>query len=145
MAEEIPCIAAAHCLEVYRDTKLPKTLGGAVLVGDYLYGSSGVTLVCAEFKTGRVQWSERVAAPGALCYAGGRLYYHDQNGDVLLIEATPEAYREHGRFTPPNPPATVNPMEKAWPYPVIADGRLFVRNSDSLWCYDIEDTPGAAR
>jgi outer membrane protein assembly factor BamB len=131
--------------EVYRSQKLPKTLGGAVLVGEYLYGSSGATFVCAEFKTGQVKWSDRISAPGALCYADGRLYCHDQNGDVILIEATPEAYREHGRVTPPNPPVAVNSNEKAWPYPVIADGRLFIRNSDSLWCYDIRNPAGSAR
>lgn len=125
--------------EVYRGMKLPSALGGAVLVGDFLYGSSGQTLVCAEFKTGQVKWSERVAAPGALCYADGRLYFHGENGTIILIEATQEAYREHGRVTPPNPPAPANQMEKAWPHPVIADGRLFVRNKESLWCYDIKD------
>jgi hypothetical protein len=58
---------------------------------------------------------------------------------MALVEATPEAYREHGRFTPPNPPMQrVIPAEKAWAYPVIAHGRLYIRDSDSLWCYDIK-------
>ena len=57
------------------------------------------------------------------------------------VEATPEAYREHGRFTPPNPPQQrANPEEKAWAYPVIADGRLYIRDADCLWCYDIKAT-----
>jgi outer membrane protein assembly factor BamB len=116
-----------------------------VLVGDYLYGSSGVTLVCAEFKSGQIQWSERVPAPGALCYADDRLYVHEENGTITLIEATPEGYREHGRVTPPNPPVSANRMEKAWAHPVIADGRLFVRNNESLWCYDIKHISGSAQ
>jgi outer membrane protein assembly factor BamB len=111
-----------------------------VLVGDYLYGSGGQTLVCADFKTGRIKWSERSIAPGALCYADGRLYLHGENGGVALIEATPEAYRERGRFTPPDQPRRANGMEKAWAYPVIADGRLYVRDTDCLWCYDIKDS-----
>lgn len=131
--------------EVYRGMKLPSTIGGAILVGEYLYGSSGQTLVCADFKTGEVKWSERVAAPGALCYADGRLYFHGQNGALLLIDATSETYREHGRATPPNPPAFANQMEKAWPHPVVADGRLFVRNKESLWCYDIKDGTKSAQ
>jgi outer membrane protein assembly factor BamB len=116
-----------------------------VLVGEYLYGSSGVTLVCAEFKTGQIKWSERVPAPGALGYADGRLYFRGDNGTILLVEATPEGYREHGRFTPPNPPAPANQMEKAWPHPVIADGRVFVRDGESLWCYDIKDEAESAK
>ena len=124
--------------QVYFDLKLPTAIGGAVLVGDYLYGS-GQTLVCVKFKTGQIKWSERSLAPGALCYADGRLYLHGENGGMALFEATPEAYRERGRFTPPNQPKRANQMEKAWIYPVIADGRLYVRDTDCLWCYDIKD------
>lgn len=124
--------------EIYRGMKLPRMIGGAVLLGEHLYGSSGMALVCVEFKTGQVKWSERSIAPGAVCYADGRLYLHGESGEMALVEATPEAYREHGRFTPPNPPQTrPNPAEKAWAYPVIADGRLYIRDTDRLWCYDI--------
>lgn len=126
--------------QVYFDTKLPTAIGGAVLVGDYLYGCSGQTLVCADFKTGQIKWSDRSAAPGALCYADGRLYLHSEGGSVALVEVTPEAYREHGRFTPPNSPQPSKRMEKSWVYPVIADGRLYVRVRDFLWCYDVKDS-----
>lgn len=130
---------AAKADEVYRGMKLPRMLGGAVLVGEYLYGSSGNALVCVEFKTGQVKWSERSVAPGAVCYADGRLYLHGESGELALVEATPETYRELGLFTPPNPPQKrANAGEKAWPYPVIADGRLYIRDADSLWSYDIK-------
>ena len=130
--------------QVYFGTKLPTAIGGAVLVGDYLYGCGGPALVCADFKTGRIRWSSRSAAPGALCYADGRLYLHGEDGQMALVEATPEAYRERGRFTPPSPPKRANAMEKAWAYPVIAGGRLYVRDADCLWCYDIKD-PGTGK
>ncbi|MGA2259794.1 MAG: PQQ-binding-like beta-propeller repeat protein, partial [Thermoguttaceae bacterium] len=100
--------------QAYFQTKLPTAIGGAVLVGDYLYGCGGQTLVCADFKTGQIKWSDRSAAPGALCYADGRLYLHSERGSLALVEATPEAYREHGRFTPPNVPQPSNEMEKSW-------------------------------
>jgi len=129
--------------EAYFDTKLPTAIGGAVLIGDYLYGSGGQTLVCADFKTGQIKWSDKSAAPGALCYADQRLYLHGENGAVVLLEATPEAYREHGRLTPPDSPALANQMEKTWAYPVIADGHLFVRNKEALWCYDIKASDSA--
>jgi outer membrane protein assembly factor BamB len=125
--------------QVYFDTKLPTAIGGAVVVGDYLYGSAGNTLVCADFKTGQVKWTDRSIAPGSLCYADGRLYVHGENGDVALVEATADAYREQGRFTPPNPPERVGRMEKAWAYPVVANGRLYIRDTQSLWCYDVKD------
>jgi hypothetical protein len=68
------------------------------------------------------------------------LYLHGEDGQMALVEATPEAYRERGRFTPPSPPKRANAMEKAWAYPVIAGGRLYVRDADCLWCYDIKDS-----
>jgi outer membrane protein assembly factor BamB len=123
---------------LYFDMKLPTAIGGAVLVGDYLYGSGSQTLVCADFNTGQIKWSNRSAAPGAVCYADGRLYLHGENGEVVLVEATPDAYREHGRFTPPNPPKRGGAMEKAWAYPVIADGKLYIRDTECLWCYEIK-------
>jgi outer membrane protein assembly factor BamB len=130
--------------EVYRGMKLPRMIGGAVLVGDVLYGTSGLTLVATDFKTGEVKWSERSAAPGAVAYADGRLYLHGENGDVALVEATPDAYREHGRFMPPNPAERRgNPGEKAWAYPVVAEGRLYIRDGDCLWCYDIQGSAAA--
>lgn len=128
--------------EVYRGMKLPRMIGGAVLVGNHLYGTSGMALVSADFRTGEVTWSERSVAPGAVAYADGRLYLHGENGEVALAEASPDAYREHGRFTPPNPPDRQGRAgEKAWTYPVIADGRLYIRDGDRLWCYDVKGTP----
>jgi len=130
---------AARVDEVYRGMKLPRMIGGAVLVGEYLYGASGMALVCAAFKSGEVKWSERSVAPGAVAYADGRLYLHGESGEMALVEATPESYREHGRFTPPNPPEQrANRGEKAWAYPVVSGGRLYIRDADSLWCYDIK-------
>jgi hypothetical protein len=56
---------------------------------------------------------------------------------VALVEASPEGYREQGRFTPPAPPKRTNNMEKAWVYPVVAGGRLYLRDHECLWCYDV--------
>jgi outer membrane protein assembly factor BamB len=137
-------IGADKAEQLYFDAKLPTAIGGAVVVGDFLYGSGG-PLLCADFKTGQVKWTDPSVAPGSLCYADGRLYLHGENGAVALIEAAPDAYKEHGRFTPPNPPKKANGMEKAWAYPVIANGRLYLRDADSLWCYDIKAAATASR
>ena len=124
--------------EAYFDPKLPIAIGGAVLVGDHLYGCGQSTIMCVNFKTGRILWNERSIAPASLCYAEGLLYLHGEGGDVALIEASPEAYRERGRFTPLDQPKHGNTMEKSWAYPVIADGRLYIRDLNSLWCYNIK-------
>ncbi len=127
--------------QVYFERGLPNNIGGAVLLGGYLYGTTGEGLVCAEFTTGKVKWQDKCVGPGAVCFAEGRLYIHGENGQVALVEATPEAYREKGRFTPPEQPKhDRGAMEKAWAYPAVANGRLYIRDDGTLWCYDIKDS-----
>ena len=106
-------------------------------LGDYLYGTTGAALLCLEFQTGQVKWKERALGAASICFADGRLYLHGENGEVALVEASPEGYREQGRFTPPGPPKRANNMEKAWVYPVVAGGRLYLRDHGCLWCYDV--------
>ena len=127
--------------QVYFARGLPNNIGGSVLVGDYLYGTSGRGLVAVEFTTGKVKWQAESIGGGSVAYADGLLYLHGENGEIALVEATPEAYREKGRFTPPAQPKRnrLGPFpEKAWTYPVIANGRLYIRDIGTLWAYDIK-------
>ena len=122
--------------QLYFSPRLPTSIGGAVKVGEYLYGTSAGALLCLDFKTGDVKWDDRSVGPAGLCYAEGRLYLHGENGEVALVEATPEAYREKGRFKPTDPPNRGS--SKAWAYPVVADGKLYIRDLGTLWCYDVK-------
>jgi outer membrane protein assembly factor BamB len=122
--------------EAYFSAKMPSSIGGVVKVGDYLYGTAGPTLQCIEFESGDLKWDERSpAAPGALCYADGRLYLRGEEGSVALVEASPEGYQEKGHFTPPDGPD--RGTSKAWSYPVVADGRLYLHDLGTVWCYDV--------
>lgn len=122
--------------ELYFSPKLPTAIGGAVKLGDFLYGTTGQGLVCADFKTGDIKWQERGVGAGAVCFADGRLYLHGESGEVALVEPSPEAYKEKGRFTPSDQPQRGN--SKAWAYPVVANGKLFLRDMGSVWCYDVK-------
>jgi outer membrane protein assembly factor BamB len=124
--------------EAYSSPKLPTAIGGSVVIGDYLYGSTGQGLICADFLTGEIKWQDRSIGASSLCYADGSLYLHGENGDVALVEATPEGYREKGRFTPPDQPD--RGKSKAWAYPVVANGRLYIHDMGTLWCYDVRNT-----
>ena len=124
--------------QLYFESKLPTSIGGAVKVGDFLYGTTAQALLCIEFATGKVKWEDRAIGAASLCYADGNLYLHGENGEVALVEASPEGYHEKGRFTPPGQPAHSKPMEKAWAYPVVANSRLYIRDHGSLWCYDVK-------
>ena len=106
-------------------------------LGSYLYGTTAQAMLCLEFATGQVKWKERGLGAASLCYADGRLYLHGENGDVALVEPSAQSYIEKGRFTPPDEPKRKNQMEMAWAYPVVANGRLFIRDHGCLWCYDV--------
>lgn len=121
--------------EVYFNQRLPKSIGGSVHVDQHLYGTTNDGLVCAEFDSGDVLWQNRSIGPASVLYADGLLVLHGENGEVALVEATPEEYRERGRFTPPERPDTGR--SKAWTYPVLANGRLYIHDYGTLWCYQV--------
>ena len=123
--------------QVYFSRTAPNTMGGQVLLDGVLYGTNGEGLVAADFATGETRW-QAGGGPGSVLYADGKLYVHYESGDVSLVEATPEAFLERGRFAPPNQPAHPRGnREMAWAYPVVANGRLYIRDLGSLWCYDV--------
>jgi outer membrane protein assembly factor BamB len=128
--------AAMEAVEAYFNRKLPTAIGGAIELDGYLYGTTGQSLVCADFVTGDIKWQESSINAGALLYADGRLYWHgEKTGEVALIDATPEGYRERGRFEPPGEPA--EHRGAAWAYPVVANGKLYIRDWNCLWCYAV--------
>jgi outer membrane protein assembly factor BamB len=126
----------------YNNTKL-NSIGGVVLVGEHLYGTDAKgQLVCMDFKTGKVKWRNPSVGTASLCYADGRLYVRSQGGtgfgpektpEVALVEATPDGYKEKGRFEQPD-----HGRRPAWPHPVVANGRLYLRDGDVLLCYDVK-------
>jgi|SRR5579859_2635281 len=122
--------------EIYFSRKLGVDMGGVVKVGDYFYGTASSSTVCVNFKTGDIKWQERSKSLSWLA-ADGRLYVHADDGNVMLLEPTSEAYREKGRFTPQNRPAAHGDFT-ALAYPALADGRLYIREVNSLWCYDVK-------
>lgn len=119
--------------------------GGLVLVGNHVYAGHGHNKgfpICVDFITGKVAWGgdTRNAGTGsaAVMYADGRLYFRYENGVVLLIEASPGGYVEKGSFTIPDV------RDPSWAHLAIADGRLYVREQDNLYCYDIRQAKSAA-
>jgi outer membrane protein assembly factor BamB len=128
--------------QIYFERGLPNGFGGAVLVGDYLYGTdTREQFLAVEFTTGKVMWKTDSIGSASLAYADGLLYVHAWSGDVGLVEATAEGYREKGRFTPQAQPTHTHKggvQERSFSYPVIANGRLYIRDLGTLWAYDIK-------
>jgi outer membrane protein assembly factor BamB len=121
--------------QVYANTNMVNHHGGVILVGQHLYGySDGKGWICQDFKSGEILWKNPGVGKGAIAYADGHLYLRSEgsSGAVALIEATPEAYKETGRFDQPD-----RSKSESWAHPVIAGGRLYLRDQDLLLCYDI--------
>lgn len=129
--------------EVYANTNLANHHGNVVLVGDHNYGfGQGRGLVCQEFLTGEVVLSERKLRAGALTWANGRFYcYGEDRGEVVLLEVSSSGWNESGRFTIPQETQLRKPSGKLWTPPVVANGHLFLRDQDLIFCYDVRDKP----
>ncbi len=121
--------------EVYFAKTLPSGMGGSVLVNGKLYGTAGPAMMCVDYATGNVVWQDRGIGSASICFADGRLYLHGDNNEIAMIEATDSGWKLLGKGTPPNAPARGN--SKAWAHPVISDGKLYIRDQSSIWCYDI--------
>jgi outer membrane protein assembly factor BamB len=125
--------------EIYMNKVMKNHHGGVVLIGEHVYGySDGSGWICQDFKTGEEVWADKSLGKGAVIFADGRLYCLDEStGTVALAEASPQAWREHGRFT--LEPQTKNraPRGKIWMHPVVANGKLYLRDQELLFCFDV--------
>ncbi|HKQ51124.1 MAG TPA: PQQ-binding-like beta-propeller repeat protein, partial [Pyrinomonadaceae bacterium] len=117
--------------EVYFTKEMRNHHSSSVLIGDHLYGFSSSILTAMRFDTGEVAWRDRSVGKGSLVYADGHLYCLSENGVVGLVEATPAGYREKGRFR------IEQDSLPTWSHPVVAGGRLYLRDQDTIYAYDV--------
>jgi outer membrane protein assembly factor BamB len=134
-------------VKAYRKPELNNHHGGMVLVGDHIYfghNQNDGNPVCVELKTGAIKWGpERnpagASGSAAVLYADGRLYFRYQNGVLVLIEPNPDELKVVSSFK--LPPADQRTHPQSWPHPVIAGGKLYIRDQTVMYCYDVK-APG---
>jgi outer membrane protein assembly factor BamB len=128
----------------YSERAIANKQGGVVALGDHVYGAhEDRGWACQELATGKVLWeSKRNAVPvGELAAADGMLYLlteKDGKGLVALVDASPTKYAEKGRFSLPEASEKRKPGGHVWTHPVIADGKLYLRDQEWLFCYKIK-------
>ena len=121
--------------ELYAGKQLESHIGGFVVFGDHVYGPDEGQMKCVEIKTGKVAWSNGCVGKGQITAADGMLYVRGQsNGAVALVEATPEGYKEKGRL---DQPSQTGKQGQMWAYPVVFGGKLYLRDQDNLFCYNV--------
>jgi outer membrane protein assembly factor BamB len=130
-------LSSSGAREVYFTRNMQNHYSSSVLVGETVFGFSDSILTAMRFADGVVAWRNRSVGKGSLIYADERLYLYGEDGGVGLADATPEAYRERGRFRlPGNRPST-------WaPSPIIADGKLILRSQEHVYAYDVRAPKG---
>jgi len=117
--------------EVYFTRQMKNHHATSILVGEHLYGFDSAILTAMDFNTGNVAWQNRSVGKGSLTFADDRLYLFSENGVVGLAEASPAGYREHGRFE------LKTGRLPTWSHPVVSGGKLFLRDQDSIYAYDV--------
>jgi alcohol dehydrogenase (cytochrome c) len=128
--------------EVWFSRNMENHHGGVVLIDGALFGANGGNgggyPASLDFQTGDVLWNEkdsdkRRLKKGSVAVADGRIYYRAEEGPIVLIEPSRKEYLERGRFDQPD--RTNLP---AWAHPIIANGKLYIRDQDTLYCYDVK-------
>lgn len=119
--------------EIYFTKEMRNHHSTSILIGDHLYGFSSAILTAMRFDNGEVAWRDRSVGKGSLVFADGHLYAFSENGVVGLVEANPTAYREKGRFK------IQQSSLPTWSHPVVAGGRLYLRDQDTIYAYDVRE------
>lgn len=116
--------------KVWENKNMRSHMSGPVLIGGFLYGFDDNRLTCLDWKTGEAKWDEKSPKKGALMAAGDRLIILGESGRLAIAEATPTAYKELA--------AAQLVDGRCWTMPILADGRIYARNSDGhLVCLDV--------
>jgi outer membrane protein assembly factor BamB len=124
-----------HTETRWKSPVLMKTKFSNVVAFDgHIYGLDDVVLECIEIESGRRRWKRGRFGYGQLVRAGNVLIVLSETGELAAVEATPEAYIEHGRFDAL--------QGKCWNNPCLYGPYLLVRNGSEAACYEL---PGWSR
>lgn len=126
--------------KVYENKLMVNHHGGVIRLGENLFGYSDKKgWTCLDFDTGEKIWRERKElGKGAIAYAEGRFYcLSEDEGEIVLIAASAKGWEEHGRFVLEPQTEIRSDRGKVWTHPVIAGGRLYLRDQDLLFSFDV--------
>lgn len=115
--------------DVWRDRVIKNHWSSSVYHDGHLYGFDNGTLKAVDALTGEQKWAHRGLGKGSLVVADGMLFILGDRGQLVLAEATPEAFRQKG---------AVEPMsKKTWTAPSLSDGKLYLRDMHEIVCFEV--------
>jgi outer membrane protein assembly factor BamB len=127
--------------KIYSNKAVENRDGGVVVVDGRMYGYSDnrTGWFCQDFKTGKFLWTERAKlGHGSVTSADGNLYCcAELEGHVVLLAASDKGWSENGRLKLPRESKLRQPSGCLWTHPVVANKRLYIRDQELLFCYDL--------
>ncbi len=132
--------------KIYDNKVMKNHHGGVILLGDYIYGHSDADgWICQNLMNGEKVWSDekKNESKGGVTYADGKLICLEENsGDCVLAEATPAGWKEISRFKLEPQTTRRSARGKVWTHPVVANGKLYLRDQEIICCYNISGSAG---
>src|SRR5262249_6825993 len=118
--------------EVWVSRQLKPSFNDLVVHGDAIYGFDGQIFTCLDLQSGKRRWKSGRYGSGQVLLLGDQplLVVVGETGEVVLVATDPNAHRELGRFQAVD--------GKTWNHPVIAHGRLYVRNAEEIACCELQ-------
>lgn len=123
---------SSGCQTVWRSKVMKNHFNSMVVIDDYIYGFDDRELVCVEYKTGQLKWRRKGFDKGTLLWADGLAYVLGEKGNLVLAKLTPEKFELLAEVK------GLVSTKRAWTMPVIANGRLYLRDEEKLVCLDIK-------
>ncbi len=114
---------------LYETLRLKAKFTNVVLHQDYIYGLDDGIMVCLDPANGERKWKGGRYGHGQVILVEDILLVQAENGEVVLVEAAPQAHHELTRF------AALN--GKTWNHPALAGPYLLVRNDREAACYEL--------
>lgn len=125
---------------VFANKNMANHHGNVARVGEHIFGfSEGRGFVCQSLATGEIVWMERSKIrPCSLTVADGRIYaFSEDNGTAVLLETSTTGWVQVGSFRLPQLATSRKPSGRLWTPPVVSNGRLYLRDQEFLFCFDV--------
>ncbi len=119
--------------KIWTNDSLDAQLGDAIKIGDRIYTGSGSHggWYCADWKTGNILYKTRDVGEGTIMAADDLLYLYSYDGKMALVKP------ENDHFTVISQFQVGNTKSDHFSYPVLQNGRLYIRHYEKMWVYDV--------
>lgn len=114
---------------LWTNVRMKNKFTSSVYYEGHLYGLDERVLTCIDAATGDRKWKGERYNYGSLLLVQGHLLVLGEEGELALVEATPDSFKEVSRIQLFH--------DKTWNNPALVDGLLFARNHREMACYDL--------